>query len=74
MIDYKKLVPFKVDCKTLENSAKLQKLLFKQGFRWYSHFENSIMSKTLLFIDNDYDNEVKKFYELLLTISEKVSG
>ena len=34
MIDYKKLVPFKVDCKTIENSIKLQKALFKQGFLW----------------------------------------
>ena len=36
MISYKKLIPFKVNCKNEENSKRLQKLLFKQNIIWNS--------------------------------------
>ena len=65
MIDYHKLKPFKVNCKTAKNSQRLQKLLQEQGICWENEKEMGLSEVTLLFISEDntitYSDSVSYF-------------
>ena len=61
MIDYHKLKPFKVDCKSEQNSQRLQKLLKEQGIDWRYPSEAFLAERVLLEIHQN--NVITYFIE-----------